>query len=432
MPHGMAPPGVRPRRELASPLFAGAARVMLLGSGEIGREIALEAMRMGAEVVAVDRYAGAPAMQVAHRHHVVPMTDGRAVRALVKKEAPDLIVPEIEQIDTHELLRLEEEGWVVIPRAEATLITMDRERIRRLAAEAAGVKTSRYEFANNLDEAKGAAEKLGYPCLFKSMMSSSGLGSSLVKEPAEVADAYGAASREGRVRNHRVMIEEFVRFDLEITQLTLRHYDAQGHVATSFCPPIGHTRPGTHYHESWQPTPTSESLGKKMQDVAKAVTDRLGGIGIFGCEQFLVGDEVYFSEISPRPHDTGLVTLASQWQSEFALHARAILGFPVPSIEMVSPAAAHVILASGEGWAPAYGGLWDAHAIPGVRIHLFGKPQAYRERRMGIALAQASDVDLARDRAMRAAHLVEERIRFPEPIGPAAGSPPDAVSSAKG
>ncbi len=383
---------------------------MLLGSGEIGREIALEAIRMGAEVVAVDRYANAPAMQVAHRHHVTAMTDGKALRALVEREAPDLIVPEIEQIDTQELLALEQEGWTVVPRAEATLVTMDRERIRRLAAEKAGVRTSRYAFVESPEEARRAVEDLGLPCVFKAMMSSSGLGSTVVHKAEEAEEAYRRAREQGRVVNPRVMVEEFIRFDQEITLLTLRHYDRHGQVATSFCPPIAHVRPGTHYHESWQPAGLSPEVVARAEATAKAVTDHLGGIGLFGCEQFIRGEEVLFSEISPRPHDTGLVTLATQWQSEFALHARAILGFPVPSISLVSPGAAHVILAPREGWGPRFGGLWEANRIPGVRVHLFGKPSAYPERRMGIALAQGSNVEEARKRAEEAAHAVEREI----------------------
>ncbi len=405
--------GILPRKEIGTPLFPGATRVMLLGSGEIGREIALEAIRMGAEVVAVDRYANAPAMQVSHRHHVMAMTDGRALRALVQREAPDIIVPEIEQIDTAELLKLEEEGWTVVPRAEATLVTMNREHIRRLAAEKAHVKTSRYAFVDSVEGARVAVRELGLPAVFKAMMSSSGLGSTVVRRPEEVERAYRTAREEGRVVNPRVMIEEFIPFDQEITLLTLRHYDPEGKVTTSFCPPIAHDRPGTHYHESWQPAELSPKVVAAAQQISRAVTDQLGGIGIFGCEEFIRGDEVYFSEISPRPHDTGLVTLATQWQSEFALHARAFLGFPVPSIELLSPGAAHVILAPQEGWGPRFGGLWEANRVPGVRVQLFGKPSAYPERRMGIALAQAPTVAEARRKAAAAAHAVEEGFYVP-------------------
>jgi phosphoribosylglycinamide formyltransferase 2 len=408
------PPGRIPFRDrIGAPLVGDAPRVLLLGSGELGREVAIEAIRLGAEVIAVDRYAHAPAMQVAHRSHVVPMTDGAALRALVERERPDVIVPEIEQIDTHELLRLEQEGWTVIPRAEATLITMDRERIRRLAAEKAGVRTSRYAFVGSEEEARRSVRELGLPTVFKAMMSSSGLGSTVVRTEEQVPEAYRRARDEGRVANPRVMIEEFIPFDLEITLLTLRHFDVNGQVATSFCPPIAHARPGTHYHESWQPAEIPDRVVEKAQRVAKAVTDELGGIGIFGCEQFIRGEEVYFSEISPRPHDTGLVTLATQWESEFALHARAILGLPIPSIELTRPGAAHVILAPGEGWGPRFGGLWEANRLPGVRVLLFGKPSAYPERRMGIALAQGRTVAEAREKAAQAAHAVEKGLYFP-------------------
>lgn len=423
MPVAARSSGVHPRRELGTPLFPGAARIMLLGSGEIGREIALEAMRMGAEVVAVDRYPNAPAMQVAHRHHVIPMTDGRVLRSLVEREAPDILVPEIEAIDTAELRRLEEEGWTVIPRAEATLITMNRERIRRLAAEKAGVRTSRYAFVESEAEARKAVQELGLPAVFKAMMSSSGLGSTVVRSEGEVETAYRHARDQGRTVNPRVMVEEFIRFDQELTLLTLRHYDAAGKVVTSFCAPIGHSRPGTHYLESWQPAELPSGVVEKAQEIARKVTDELGGIGIFGCELFVRGTEVYFSEVSPRPHDTGLVTMATQWQSEFALHARAILGLPVPSIEAISPGAAHVILAAEEGWGPRFGGMWEAHEIPGVRVHLFGKPSAYPERRLGIALAQAPTVAEARAKAKAAAGAIEHGMYFPHGRGSGAPSP---------
>jgi phosphoribosylglycinamide formyltransferase 2 len=418
--------GVRPRKELGTPLFPGAARVMLLGSGEIGREIALEAMRMGAEVVAVDRYPNAPAMQVAHRHHVIPMTDGRVLRSLVEREAPDILVPEIEQIDTAELRKLEEEGWTVIPRAEATAITMNRERIRRLATEKAKVRTSRYAFVESETAARIAVGDLGLPAVFKAMMSSSGLGSTVVREAKEIDEAYRRARDQGRVVNPRVMVEEFIRFDQEITMLTLRHYDPAGRVVTSFCPPIAHRRPGTHYLESWQPAELSASVVGKAQEIARKVTDELGGIGIFGCELFVEGEEVYFSEVSPRPHDTGLVTLATQWESEFALHARAILGLPVTSIGLLSPGAAHVILSPAEGWGPRFGGLWEAYTIPGVRVQLFGKPSAYPERRLGIALAQAPTVKEAREKARAAAEAIEKALYFPASTPPPSGPAPAA------
>lgn len=407
--------GVPFRDRMGSPGSKSAVRVMLLGSGEIGREIAIEAMRLGAEVVAVDRYGEAPAMQVAHRAHVLAMTDAAALRSLVEREAPDVIVPEIEQIATEELVRLEEEGWVVIPRAEATRATMDRERIRRLASEQARVSTSRFAFCDSLAEARRAAQEIGYPCVFKAMMSSSGHGMSVVRSATEIEPAYTEASEHGRVRSPRVMVEEFVRFDREVTMLTLRHYDPAGQITTTVMEPIAHVRPGTLYHESWQPETFSPEVGEQLRATASAVTDRLGGVGIFGVECFVAGSRVYFSEVSPRPHDTGLVTLGSQWNSEFALHARAILGLPYLGPEATTPAAAHVILGAAPGWAPSFGGLQRALAPPGIRLFLFGKPESYRERRLGVAIARAPSVEVARQLAEDAAHIVEAEIHLDSP-----------------
>lgn len=401
---------VRPRQRMGTPLVGDAPRVLLLGSGELGREIAIEAIRLGAEVIAVDRYANAPAMQVAHRHHVLPMTDGAGLRALVERESPDVIVPEIEQIDTDELVRLEGEGWTVIPRAAATRATMDRERIRRLAAESARVPTSKYAFAESVEEARRAVQDLGLPCLFKAITSSSGHGMSLVRSTAEVEAAYRSASESGRVRNRRVMVEEFVPFDLEVTMLTLRHLSPGGALTTTVLAPVGHARPSTLYHESWQPAAVPAGVGRQLQEVATAVTGELGGVGMFGVECFVQGTAVYFSEVSPRPHDTGLVTLASQWNSEFALHARAILGLPYVGPEPTTPAAAHVILAPSGGWAPSFGGLQVALSDPGVRLFLFGKPEAYPDRRLGVAVARAPTLEDARKLALKSAHAVEAQI----------------------
>ena len=393
---------------------------MLLGSGELGREIAIEAMRLGAEVIAVDRYAGAPAMQVAHRHHVLAMTDRAALRTLVEREAPDVLVPEIEQIATDELVRLEEDGWTVIPRAESTRATMDRERIRRLAAEKAKVATSRFAFAESASEAAAAAKEIGFPCVFKAMMSSSGHGMTVIRSPDEVAAAYAEASEHGRVRNARVMIEEFIPFDREVTMLTLRHYDPAGKVATTVMEPVAHQRPGTLYHESWQPQRFSEGVLESLRATATAVTDQLGGIGIFGVECFVRGDSVYFSEVSPRPHDTGLVTLGSQWNSEFALHARAILGLPYVGPEPTVIAAARVILASSSGWNPSFGGLSTALAPHNVRLFLFGKPEGYPDRRLGVAVARGDTIADARQRAETAARTVEAALRMETPKATAA------------
>lgn len=403
---------VRPRRSFGTPLVGDAPRLLLLGSGEIGREIAIEAVRLGAEVIAVDRYDHAPAMAVAHRAHVVAMTDGPALRALIERERPDVIVPEIEQIDTAELVRLEADGWTVIPTAEATRATMDRERIRRLAAESAGVPTSRYFFADSVAQARRAAVELGFPCLVKALTSSSGHGMSVINSRQEVDAAYREAAQGGRMPNPRVMLEEFVRFDLEVTMLAVRHLDAKGRVRTTVLEPIGHARPSTVYHESWQPSELPDATVERLRTVAAAVTDRLGGVGVFGVECFVRGEDVLFSEVSPRPHDTGLVTLASQWNSEFALHARAVLGLPYAGPEPCTPAAAHVILAEGAGWAPTFAGPFEALATPGVRLFLFGKPEGYPGRRLGVAVARGATVAEARKRAEDAAHTVERELSY--------------------
>ncbi|MCI4336182.1 MAG: formate-dependent phosphoribosylglycinamide formyltransferase [Thermoplasmata archaeon] len=402
--------GVVFRDRIGTPLVGDAPKLMLLGSGELGREIAIEAMRLGAEVIAVDRYAGAPAMQVAHRHHVLPMTDGAGLRALVRRECPDLLVPEIEQIDTAELLRLEADGWTVIPTAEATRATMDRERIRRLAVEQARVPTSRFEFVEGPEEATKAAQRIGFPCLFKAITSSSGHGMTLVRGPDAVASAYQEAAERGRVANPRIMIEEFLRFDLEVTLLTLRHFDRAGRPATTIMAPIGHARPGTLYHESWQPADLPGAVVDRLDGIARAVTDQLGGIGLYGVECFVRGADVFFSEVSPRPHDTGLVTLGSQWNSEFALHARAILGLPFEGPEPTVPAAAHVILGGRAGAAPNFGGLSAALGPSGVRLYLFGKPESYPDRRLGVAVARGASIAEARELAAGAAHRVEGSI----------------------
>ncbi len=407
--------GVPFRRQLGTPLVGDAPRLLLLGSGELGREVALEAMRLGAEVVAVDRYEGAPAMQVAHRHHVLPMTDGAALKALVRREQPDLLVPEIEQIDTDALVDLEREGWTVIPGAEATRATMDRERIRRLAVEQARVRSSRYAFADDVGTARKAARDLGFPCLVKAMTSSSGHGMSVVRSSDEVPAAYEAAAHGGRVPRPRVMLEEFVRFDLEVTVLAVRHYDSAGRSTTTTLEPIAHERPSTLYHESWQPADLARDVRATLASTATQVTDRLGGFGVFGVECFVRGTDVLFSEVSPRPHDTGLVTLGSQWNSEFALHARAILGLPYQGPEPTVPAAAHVILGADAGWAPVFGGVSEALADPSVRLFLFGKPEGYEARRLGVAVARGATVGAARASAERAAHAVERQIGYLSP-----------------
>ncbi len=401
------------RTTIGTPLYANSAKLLLLGGGEIGREVAIEAMRLGAEVIVVDRYDNSPAMQVAHRKYCVNMTDGNALRAIVEREKPDAVIPEIEAINTDMLVELEKQGFNVIPNAQATKITMNRELIRRLAAEKAKVKTSNYLFADSLEQAQKACDEMGFPCVMKALMSSSGLGSSVVKSRERVKEAYEFAQTNARTKNSRVIIEEFVKFDFEITELVVRHFDENGKITTSFCKPIGHKRPGTHYHESWQPASVSPEIEKKIYDTAGKVAEQLGGIGVFGCELFVAGEEVYFNEISPRPHDTGLVTLGTQDLSEFALHARAVLGLPIPKINILTPGAAHVILSHKEGtWAPAFTQLDRALAIENTRVHLFGKPSTFAERRLGIAISTAGSTDEARKNAESAAHLVEEGIRY--------------------
>ncbi|MGH7338191.1 MAG: formate-dependent phosphoribosylglycinamide formyltransferase, partial [Myxococcota bacterium] len=334
-----------------TPLTPTARKVLLLGSGELGKEVVIELQRLGVEVVACDRYANAPAMQVAHRSHVLDMLDAAAVRKVITSERTDLVVPEIEAIATPELEKLEKEGFTIIPTARAARLTMDREGIRRLAGEELKLPTSKYVFASTRDEMAAAAKKLGFPCVVKPTMSSSGKGQSVVRSAADVDKAWTYAMEAGRGKTGKVIVEEFIRFDYEITLLTVRH--AAG---TSFCPPIGHVQIDGDYRESWQPMEMSAKALKASQDIAKKVTDALGGRGIFGVELFVKGDQVWFSEVSPRPHDTGLVTLASQTMSEFELHARAILGLPVPEITLVAPGASAVILAEGKSDQPRYEG----------------------------------------------------------------------------
>lgn len=387
---------------IGTPLSPSATRVMLLGAGELGKEVVIELQRLGIEVIAVDRYADAPAQQVAHRAHVIDMTDGAALRALVLKERPHLIVPEIEAIATDELVKIEAEGLArVIPTAHAAHTTMNRERIRRLAAEDLGLPTSKYAFASTLAEMQQAIADIGYPCFVKPVMSSSGKGQSRIKGAAEVAKAWEYALSGGRVKQPRIIIEGEVAFDYEITLLTVRH--AGG---TSFCEPIGHVQVDGDYVESWQPQAMSAAALESSRAMAKKVTDALGGYGIFGVELFVKGDAAWFSEVSPRPHDTGLVTLASQHLSEFALHARAILGLPVDT-SLRTPGASAVIYGGMEATGIGFEGVDEALKVPGADIRLFGKPESFKKRRMGVALARAHDTDTARTNAKRAAALVK-------------------------
>ncbi len=386
---------------IGTPLKTGATKVMLLGSGELGKEVAIELQRFGVEVIAVDRYANAPAMQVAHRSHVINMLDASELRRIVDLERPQLIVPEIEAIATEELLRLEQEGYRVVPTARATNLTMNREGIRRLAAEELGLKTSPYRFASDFEEYQAAIREIGMPCVVKPIMSSSGKGQSTVKTEADIQPAWDYAQQGGRAGAGKVIVEGFVDFDYEITQLTVRHRDG-----TSFCEPIGHRQVDGDYVESWQPHPMSPLALERSREIAEKVTSALGGWGIFGVELFIKGDEVYFSEVSPRPHDTGLVTLLSQDLSEFALHARAILGLPIPVIRQNGYCASAVILVEGESEQPVFGNLERALAQPDVHLRLFGKPELAGKRRMGVALAKADSVEEARARAVAAASAV--------------------------
>lgn len=387
---------------IGTPLSPSAIKVMLLGSGELGKEVVIELQRLGVETIAVDRYAHAPAQQVAHRAHVIDMTDAKALRALVEQERPHLIVPEIEAIATDELLRIEEAGLAtVIPTARAAHITMNRERIRRLAAEDLKLPTSPYAFAASLEELQAAIDGgIGFPCFVKPVMSSSGKGQSRLQGQADVAKAWDKALSAGRVKEARVIVEGAVTFDFEITQLTVRATDG-----THFCEPIGHVQVDGDYVESWQPQAMTAAALAQGRAMAEAVTGALGGLGIFGVELFVRGDEVWFSEVSPRPHDTGLVTLVSQYQSEFALHARAILGLPV-STALKSPGASAVIYGGMEAAGIAFEGADLALAVPETELRLFGKPQAFAKRRMGVALARGRDTNEARQRAKQAAGLV--------------------------
>ncbi|HEU4664154.1 MAG TPA: formate-dependent phosphoribosylglycinamide formyltransferase [Dokdonella sp.] len=378
-----------------------AIRVLLLGSGELGKEVAIELQRLAVEVIAVDRYANAPAMQVAHRSHVIDMLDGSALRRVIELERPDLVVPEIEAIHTPTLIELERAGLRVIPTARAAWLTMDREGIRRLAAEELGLPTSRYRFVDTREDYRDALAAIGLPFVIKPVMSSSGKGQSTVRGESEVDAAWDYAQSGGRAGKGRCIVEGFVDFDYEITQLTVRH--AGG---TSFCAPIGHRQEHGDYRESWQPQPMSAKAIAEAQRQAGAITGALGGYGVFGVEFFVKGDDVIFSEVSPRPHDTGLVTLISQDLSEFALHARAILGLPIPAIRQFGPSASCAVLCSGDGDRPRYHGVAEALAEPDTMLRLFGKPQVRGQRRMAVTLARDADIDAAVAKAVRAAsHL---------------------------
>lgn len=374
----------------------------MLGSGELGKEVVIELKRLGVEVIACDRYENAPAMQVADRAHIFSMLDGAKLRSVIEEEKPDFIVPEVEAIATDTLVALEAEGFTVVPTAKAAQLTMNREGIRRLAAEELGLPTSPYHFCDSIKDFEKAIADVGMPCVVKPIMSSSGKGQSVIKSEQDIQPAWQYAQEGGRAGAGRVIVEGFIDFDYEITLLTVRHKGG-----TSFCAPIGHRQEDGDYQESWQPHPMSETALQKSQEIAKAVTDALGGRGLFGVELFIKGDEVYFSEVSPRPHDTGMVTLISQNLSEFALHARALLGLPIPTIDLYAPSASAVILGQGTSDKMAFEGLNEALSQPNTDIKLFGKPDMDGKRRLGVALAKADTIEEARQKAQNAAQSIK-------------------------
>jgi phosphoribosylglycinamide formyltransferase 2 len=391
---------------IGTPLAPSGFRVMLLGSGELGKEVVIELQRFGCEVIAVDRYPNAPAMHVAHRSHVINMLDSAALAAVIEKEEPHLVVPEIEAIATPTLLELEKKGFTVIPTARAARLTMDREGIRRLAAETLGLKTSPYRFADSMAEYRDAIGELGMPCVVKPVMSSSGKGQSVVRTQADVEHAWEYAQQGGRAGKGRVIVEGFIKFDYEITLLTVRHGGR-----TTYCEPIGHLQIDGDYRESWQPQQMSAAAIAESQRIANAVTTELGGNGIFGVELFIAGDDVYFSEVSPRPHDTGLVTLISQDLSEFALHARAILGLPIPVIRQRGPAASCALLVDGNSNNVRFENVHRALTEPDTAIRLFGKPEVRGHRRMGVSLALGNTIDEARAKARKMTATLQEGVK---------------------
>jgi phosphoribosylglycinamide formyltransferase 2 len=394
------------RGTIGTPLKPSAIKVMLLGSGELGKEVVIEFQRYGVEVIAVDRYHDAPAMQVAHRSYSISMLDGNALTDVIRKENPHYIVPEVEAIATERLVELEKEGFNVVPTANAARLTMNREGIRNLAAETLKVRTSRYRFANTFEEFQSAINEIGIPCVVKPIMSSSGKGQSTVKDKGDVQRSWQYAQEGGRTGGGKVIIEEFISFDYEITLLTIRHRDG-----VSFCEPIGHRQEHGDYQESWQPHPMTPEALADSKAIAERVVNALGGYGIFGVEFFVRGNDVYFSEVSPRPHDTGMVTMISQDLSEFALHVRAILGLPIPVIRQLGPSASSVILVKGESQDITFSELHQALQEPDTQLRLFGKPEVKGERRMGVCLARALDIQSARDKANKAAAAVQVKLR---------------------
>lgn len=391
--------------KIGSPLTATAKKALLCGSGELGKEVTMELQRYGVETVALDRYANAPAMQVAHRSYVINMLDGEALRKVIEDEKPDFIIPEVEAIATPTLVELEKEGYNVIPTANAALLTMNREGIRRLAHEKLGLPTARYQFADNYEEFKAAIETIGIPCVVKPIMSSSGHGQSTVKTADDIDNAWQIAQEGGRAGAGRVIVEGFVSFDYEITLLTVRHSGG-----TTTLEPIGHHQVDGDYRESWQPQPMSATALEQAKQIAIKITDALGGYGIFGVEMFIKGDEVIFSEVSPRPHDTGMVTMISQDLSEFALHARAILGLPIPSIRFFGPSASKAIVIEGDTDKVEFSGIEDVLSEEGVQIRLFGKPEVKGHRRYGVILATDVSIEMALQKAERAYSKINVKI----------------------
>jgi phosphoribosylglycinamide formyltransferase 2 len=403
-------------KPIGTPLSPSATRVMLLGSGELGKEVLIALQRLGVETIAVDRYANAPGHQVAHHAHVIAMNDGEQLRALIEREKPDLVVPEIEAIATPVLEALEAEGKAtVIPTARAARLTMDREGIRRLAAETLGLPTSPYRFCDSLAQLQAAIDgtdghaPIGYPCIVKPVMSSSGKGQSKIDGAADVQTAWDYAMAGGRVGPGRVIVEGFIDFDYEITQLTVRALGAEGQVHTHFCDPIGHVQVSGDYVESWQPHPMSPKALARSREIAQTITANLGGRGVFGVELFVKGDQVWFSEVSPRPHDTGMVTMVTQWQNEFELHARAILGLPVDTA-LKSPGASAVVYGGVDATGIVFDGVAEALSVPNSEVRLFGKPESFKKRRMGVALVHDADVEVARTQAKLAASKVKPRV----------------------
>ncbi|MCY0883076.1 MAG: formate-dependent phosphoribosylglycinamide formyltransferase [Acidianus infernus] len=391
--------------EIGTPLLEGSKKLMLLGSGELGKEIAIEAQRMGIEVIAVDRYDMAPAMHVAHRKYVIDMMDPSALKSIVKRENPDGIITEIEAINTDALIDLEDSGYKIIPNAQAVKICMNRIELRRLAAEKLKVPTTTYAFAESAEEVRKACRDIGFPCLIKPEMSYSGHGHVLINKEDEIEEAYKESISHARGKSKRVIVEEYVKIDTELTILTYRYNTGKGIVTKTF-PPVEHQRPSYYYVESWQPATVQDEIAEKAKSYAIKVVEELGGVGIFGVEIIKSGNRVLFSEVSPRPHDTGMVTMASQDISEFQVHVRSALGLPTPEVRLLTPAASHVILAEREEWNPKYLNLEKALEIPGVQVRLFGKPYSYEKRRMGVVLATGSTIEEAKEKARKAAALI--------------------------